>query len=277
MLPFNCLPSGCYPPVTGTYELTNQWTGRSTLVYSSRLQPPQWSQDVWDNVMLHTGVPPYALDEFHRHSRPERRGICGRREKSRSWSRGRDRVEHSTKKKSRSRSKGRNHDIDRIHNGEYKDHVPNKQDFTVKRIEKKPSQKELKSILKHKDGRVFFDDVKGPYYGFTTFSEHPVVYDGFKFRTAEHLLLYFKVCPPLGLRIMTQLASRGMFSSQNGRRSVTTFVTNQPSPSSGRQQNNSRTRSRFTGNKRSSSMFVFSHIFSSRVPELTTLPQCRWK
>ncbi|KAF9648838.1 DUF1768-domain-containing protein [Thelephora ganbajun] len=173
MAPFNC-PPGCYPPVTNTWELTNQWTGRSTLVHSSRLQSPQWSQGVWDNVMLHTGVPPYALDEFHR------------------LSRGRDRVEQSTRKKSRSRSRGKNYDIDRIHKGEYKDHVPNRQDFTVKHVEKKPSQKELKSILKHKDGRICFDDVKGPYYEFNTFSEHPVVYDGFKFPTAEHLLLYFR-------------------------------------------------------------------------------------
>ena len=146
--------------------------------------------------MLHTGVPPYALDEFHRLSHPERRTICGR-DKSRSRSRGRDKAEHSTKKKSRSRSRdrGRYYDADRIHKGEYKDHIPNKHDFTVKRIEKKPSQKELKSIMKHKDSRIFFDDVKGPYYGFTTFSDHSVVYDGFKFPTAEHLLLYFKVCP----------------------------------------------------------------------------------
>jgi len=188
MAPFNCPPPGCYPTVTNTWELTNQWTGRTTLVHSSRLQPPQWSQDVWDNVMLHTGVPPYALDEFHRLSRPERRGICGR-DKSRSRSRGRDRIEHATK--------GKNHDFDRIHKGEYKDHLPSKQDFAVKRIEKKPSQKELKSVLKHKDSRIFFDNVKGPYYGLNTFSDHPVAYDGFKYPTAEHLLLYFKVCSSL--------------------------------------------------------------------------------
>lgn len=202
MAPFNCPPPGCYPPVTGTWELTNQWTGRSTLVYSSHSQPPQWSQDVWNGVMLHTDVPPYALDEFHRLGRPEHPSIGGR-PKSRSRSLGRDRAEHSTRKnlRSRSRSRGRNYDVDRIHKGEYKDHVPSKQDFTVKPIQKKPSQKELKSIMKHKDGRIFFDDVKGPYYGFTTFSNHPVVYDGFKFPTAEHLLLYFKVRgPSLGSR-----------------------------------------------------------------------------
>ena len=158
--------------------------------------------------MFHTGVPPYALDEFHRNSRPERRAFCDK-DKSRSRSRGRDRVEHSNRKKSRSRSRGRNYDIDRVHKGEYKDHAPTKQDFTVKRVEKKPSQKELKSILKHKDSRIFFDDVKGPYYGLNTFSEHPVVYEGFKFPTAEHLLLYFKVDPSPSPRVMAQLSTHG--------------------------------------------------------------------
>ena len=257
MAPFNCPPPGCYPPVTGTWELTNQWTGRSTLVYSSRLQPPQWSQDTWDSAMLHTGVPPYALDELHRVSRPEHRAICGR-DKSRSRSRGRDKVRFSTRKKSRSRS--RSNDIDRVRKGEYKVHIPSKQDFTVKRVEKKPSEKELKSILKNKDSRLFFDDVKGPYYGLNTFSEHPVTYDGFKFPTAEHLLLYFKVGPTLGSCAMGQVGSRMIFSSQNRHISVTTFVINLPSPSFGRQQRSLRTRSRFTGNKRSFSMSASWHI-----------------
>ncbi|KAF9790469.1 hypothetical protein BJ322DRAFT_986132, partial [Thelephora terrestris] len=51
--------------------------------------------------------------------------------------------------------------------------------------------------LKHKDSRLFFDTVKGPYYGFNTFSDHSIIYDGFKFPTAEHLLLYFKASPSL--------------------------------------------------------------------------------
>ena len=145
--------------------------------------------------MLHTGVPAYALEEFHRANRPEHRTICCR-DKSRSRSRGRDKDRYPTKEKSRSKSKSRN--VDRAHGGEYKGHVPSKQDFTVRHVKKKPSEKEIKSILKNKDNRIFFDQVKGPYYGFNTFSEHPVVYDGFKFPTAEHLLLYFKVRPSLG-------------------------------------------------------------------------------
>ena len=157
--------------------------------------------------MLHTGVPAYALEEFHRLSRPEHRNICGRA-KSRSRSRGRDKVRYSTEKRSRSKSKG--YDVDKVQKGGYKGHIPTKQDFTVKRVEKKPSEKELKSILKNKDSRIFFDDVKGPYYGLNTFSEHIVTYDGFKFPTAEHLLLYFKVCPTLGpLRVMTQTRLTG--------------------------------------------------------------------
>ena len=262
MAPFTCPPPGCYPPVTNTWELTNQWTGRSTLVYSSRLQPPQWSQEVWGNAMLHTGVPAYALDEFRRLSRPEHRTICGR-DKSRSRSRGRDRDRNPTREKSRSRSKGRN--VERAHGGEYKGHIPSKHDFTVRHVKKKPSEKELKSILKNKDSRIFFDQVKGPYYGFNTFSEHPVVYDGFKFPTAEHLLLYFKVRLPSGPRIMTQVSSRAAFSSQNGRGSATIFVINRPLPNSWRQQRGSLTRSRFTGNKRSSSTSASCHFFSLRL------------
>lgn len=141
--------------------------------------------------MLCTGVPRYALDELHRRSRSERR-------KSRSLSRGRDSVaEKPQREDSRSRSRGRGNcrDHDRIREGEYKDHVPSKHDFTVKTAEKNPtrSRKELKSIMKHKDSRIFFDDVKGPYYALNTFSDHPVVYDGFTFHTAEHLLFYFRV------------------------------------------------------------------------------------
>ena len=192
MAPFHCPPPGCYARVVNTWELTNEWTGRSTVVHS-RLQPPQWPQKAWDDVMLHTGVPQYALDEFHRLTRPERRVLCGR-DRSRSRSRGRDMAhEKPGRKKSRSRSGGRYHDIDRIHKGEYKDHIPTKNDFTFKHLEKKPSQKELKSILKHKDDRLFFDDVKGPYYGFNTSSDNPIVYAGHGFLTAEHLLIYFKV------------------------------------------------------------------------------------
>lgn len=189
MAPFHCPPPGCYPPVVERWEITNEWTGRSTLVHSSRLQPAQWSQDVWDTVMLYTGVPQYALDEFHRRSRSERR-------KSRSRSRGRDSSTERPKKKkspSRSRSRGRSRYADRIHEGEYKDHIPSKYDFTVQPVDKKPSKKELKSILKHKDSRIFFDDLRGPYYEFNTFSNHHVVYEGYKYSTAEHLLLFFRV------------------------------------------------------------------------------------
>lgn len=190
MAPFRCPPPGCYPPVAERWEITNEWTGRSTLIHSSRLQPAQWSQDVWDRVMLYTGVPKHALEEFHQHSRAERR-------KSRSRSRGRassvERPLHRKEKESRSRSRGRYHHVDRIREGQYNHHVPTKRDFTVQPLDKRHSQKELKSILKHRDSRIFFDDVRGPYYGLNTFSNHPVVYDGHKFPTAEHLLLYFRV------------------------------------------------------------------------------------
>lgn len=203
MAPCQCPPPGCYPPVTERWEITNEWTGRSTLVYSSRLQPAQWSQEVWDRVMLCTGVPRYALDEFHRQSRSERR-----KSRSRSRSRGRDSsCGRSNRDESRSRSRGRYHNIDRIHEGEYKDHTPSKRDFVIKPLQKKSSHKELKSILKHRDGRIFFDEVKGPYYAFNTFSDHPVVYDGYKFPTAEHLLLFFRASQPPGLSFVWQRAS----------------------------------------------------------------------
>jgi hypothetical protein len=187
MAPFLRLPPGCYPPVTERWEVTNEWTDRSTLVTSTRLQPAQWSQDVWDRVLLYTGVPRHARDEFHRRSRSEHR-------KSRSRSRGRDSsTERLLRKESRSRSRGRTHHAgDRVRQGEYKDHVPSKRDFTVQPVDKKPSQKELKTILKHRDSRIFFDDVRGPYYELNTFSDHPVVYNGYKFPTAEHLLLFFR-------------------------------------------------------------------------------------
>lgn len=207
--------------------------------------------------MLHTGVPPHALDEFHRLSRPEHRTICNR-DGSRSRSHGRDKAKYPAREKGRNKSKSR--DVDRVHQGGYTSYVPNKQDFTVKFVEKKPSEKELKSILKNKDSRIFFDDVKGPYYGFNTYSEHPVVYDGFKFPTAEHLLLYFKVGPYLGPRIVSQVGSWAAFSSQNGRGSAATFASNRPSLSYGKQQRGLQTRSRFTGDKRSSSTFASWHF-----------------
>ena len=180
-MPCHCPPPGCYPPVVENWEITNEWTGRSARV-SSRLQPPQWPQHVWDTAMLHTGVPQYALDEFRRLSRPGRRSICDR-----------------GKSRSRSRSRGRYREIDRIHEGEYKNHVPSKQDFSFKRVEKEkePSKKELKSVLKHQDSRLFFDISMGPHYGFNTCSDHPIIYDRLKFPTAEHLLSYFMVSQSL--------------------------------------------------------------------------------
>ena len=143
--------------------------------------------------MLDTGVPAYALDRLNR---SEHRTICDRN-KSRSRSRGRGKEKRSTKEKNRSRSKSKGRNAEQVHRGEREGHVPSNQDFTVRHVKKKPSEREIKSILKNKDNRIFFDQAKGPYYGFNTFSEHTVVYGGFKFPTAEHLLLYFKVSPSL--------------------------------------------------------------------------------
>ena len=274
MAPFRCPPPGCYPAVTNTWELTNQWTGRSTLVHSSRLQPPQWSQEVWDNVMLHTGVPPYALEEFHRVNRPVGRPICGGNNAG-GRNRGREPIKQTNRQKSWSKSRGRNHDIDRIHEGEYKEHVPSKQDFTVKQVQKEPSQKELKSILKHQDSRMFFDDVRGPYHGFNTFSEHPVMYKGFRYPTAEHLLMFFKVRPPLVPACHHERClTRSISSSRNGLTSAVTSVSNQRSPNSTRQQNSSRTRNRPSGNKRSTIMYALS---CSSFRGIVTYARHRWK
>ncbi|KAF9790462.1 hypothetical protein BJ322DRAFT_1017173 [Thelephora terrestris] len=149
---------------------------------------------VWVRDYLHNGeFPQHVLDGFHRLDWVERY-VCGRAE---SWdeSRGRDRATgHPIRGKSRSRSRGRGkyREIERVHQGQHRDHVPSKHDPTLKHVEKKPSQKGLKPALKHKDGRIFFDNTKGPYFGFTTFSDHPVMYNGFKFPTAEHLRLFFK-------------------------------------------------------------------------------------
>ncbi len=42
--------------------------------------------------------------------------------------------------------------------------------------------------------RILFYHKHDPYYGFTNFSAHPVVYDGKKYPTSEHLFQSFKVC-----------------------------------------------------------------------------------
>lgn len=41
--------------------------------------------------------------------------------------------------------------------------------------------------------RIFFYDKTKPYYGFTNFSGHPVVYRGNMYPTSEHLFQAFKV------------------------------------------------------------------------------------
>jgi len=42
--------------------------------------------------------------------------------------------------------------------------------------------------------RILFYHKHDPYYGFTNFSAHPVVYNGKKYPTSEHLFQSFKVC-----------------------------------------------------------------------------------
>lgn len=41
---------------------------------------------------------------------------------------------------------------------------------------------------------ILFYDKRKAYYGFTNFSDHPVLYDGKKYPTSEHLFQSFKVC-----------------------------------------------------------------------------------
>jgi hypothetical protein len=42
--------------------------------------------------------------------------------------------------------------------------------------------------------RILFYHKSDPYYGFTNFSAHPVIYKGKKYPTSEHLFQSFKVC-----------------------------------------------------------------------------------
>ena len=166
------------------------------MIYTASLDhhqpPPNWLND-----FLQSGFPPQNLDGFHRLDRMERREIRGRAE-GRSRSRGGDRAVagHSNGKKSRSRSRGKHREIGGVHKDEWT-FRPTEPDPTFKHVEKKPSQKRLKPILKHGDSRIFFDNTEGPYYGFNTFSDHSVVYGGARFPTAEHLLLCFKASLPL--------------------------------------------------------------------------------
>jgi hypothetical protein len=46
--------------------------------------------------------------------------------------------------------------------------------------------------------RILFYHKHDPHYGFTNFSEHPVVYKGKRYPTSEHLFQSFKVCISCG-------------------------------------------------------------------------------
>lgn len=61
----------------------------------------------------------------------------------------------------------------------------------------------LRNLLRkspHNRPKIWFYNKNEPYYGFTNFSPHPVVYRGKKYPTSEHLFQSFKVrgrdCPP---------------------------------------------------------------------------------
>ena len=43
--------------------------------------------------------------------------------------------------------------------------------------------------------RILFYHKNAPYYGFTNFSDHPVIYHGKEYPTSEHLFQSFKVSP----------------------------------------------------------------------------------
>ena len=46
----------------------------------------------------------------------------------------------------------------------------------------------------HQRHRILFYHKHEPYYGFTNFSDHPVMYEGKRYPTSEHLFQSFKVC-----------------------------------------------------------------------------------
>lgn len=60
-----------------------------------------------------------------------------------------------------------------------------------------PSRKSSPSTPQSRP-RILFYHKKDPYYGFTNFSEHPVIYKGKKYPTSEHLFQSFKVGGPPG-------------------------------------------------------------------------------
>jgi hypothetical protein len=66
--------------------------------------------------------------------------------------------------------------------------------------------------------KILFYHKHDPYYGFTNFSSHPVVYNNRTYPTSEHLFQSFKVgvLPPRGRLLLTCFAVPGP-SSQSGR------------------------------------------------------------
>lgn len=62
------------------------------------------------------------------------------------------------------------------------------------------------SSLRNGRPRILFYHAYNPHYGFTNFSNHPVVYDGREYPTSEHLFQSFKVCA-FSQRPVTNLAN----------------------------------------------------------------------